>query len=130
MLFDDQLYREEKRDWGIPSAKSVKLSRFDNDNGAIVFNGPTNAQRTDTAIKFPTDDGEIDLSGSFTLTNSPSSTAKPPSMLNLIYGAFANCYVYSQNGSATLGSANSGIIIYPNGTQAVYSKCEVAQIIM
>lgn len=111
---------------GIPSDKRLKLSRFESGSDAIVFKGPTNAQRTDTAIKFPTDDDEIDLSGSFT----PTSSTERPSMLAQIFEAYANCYVYSSNGTAASGAANTGLIRYPNGTQAIYSKCEVVQIIM
>lgn len=122
------MQREIKSNWGILKENN---DRYYQNNDAIVFQGPTNAQRTDTAVKFPSEDGEIDLSASFTPKNPASFTEKPSStsMLHQIFGAFANCFIYSQNGTATSGSANTGFLQYPNGTQVFFSKCEVVQIL-
>lgn len=102
----------------------AKYQHLRRDIDAIVFNGPTNEQRPDGVIHFPTDDDEIDLSGSFIPSNVNTNTQNP---VETLAGTYANCGAFSQNGAASAGLANSGVFTFPNGTQVVYSKCEVVQ---
>lgn len=98
---------------------------FDRDREAFVFDGPTNEKPPDGVIHFPgTEEDDIDLSGSFipTITFSPMPKPLTPSS-----GTYANCGSFTQNGIIVITSSNSTIVTYPNGTQVLYSKCEVVQ---
>lgn len=108
--------------------KRFQAKHLQHDIDAIVFNGPTNEQRSDGAFRFPTDeDDEIDLSGSFTPSHLNTNTQNQMPV-EAISGTFALCGSFTaQNGAVTAGAANSGVYTFPNGTQIVYSKCEVIQ---
>lgn len=110
-------------------SKELQRKRSDRSSDAIVFNGPTNIDRTDGVIHFPTDDGKIDFSRPVTPSSIDTNTMAETTPLQLTSGTFANCGVVSQNGTEMLGSANTGVFTYPNGTQAIYSKCVVVHII-
>jgi hypothetical protein len=111
------------------TTRQLHSNRLQRESGAIVFEGPVNTkQRNDGVIRFPDDDDRIkknkensqeiiDLSGSFTIK--PSNNQR----------TFANCGSFSQNGTFTAVSSDSGVFTYPNGTQVVYSKCQVVQTI-
>lgn len=108
--------------------KRLQLNHVRRDIDAIVFNGPTNEQRPVGVIQFPSNsDDEIDLSGSFTPSHVSTNTQNQLALVEAFSGTFANCGSFSQNGAVSTGSANSGVFTYPNGTQVVYSKCEVVQ---
>lgn len=109
------------------------LRKLGRDSDAIVFDGPVNVRFDDGVIHFPTDrpsgvvthkdnDDDIDLSGSFT----PIGLSSPFGQ-GAVSGTFANCGIFSSNGTFTAGTAHSGVFTFPNGTQVVYSKCQVAQ---
>lgn len=96
------------------------------DREAIVFEGPTNDKPSEHVIRFPAQEDDVDLSGSFTPTMTFSPMPKP---LTPSSGTFANCGSFAQNGIIVEISSNSTIFTFPNGTQVLYSKCEVVQTI-
>jgi hypothetical protein len=112
--------------------RQLHWNRVHRESSAIVFEGPVNTkQQNDGVIRFPDDDDGIeknkenseeiiDLSGSFTIKPSNNQQSS---------GTFANCGGFSQNGTFTAVSSDSGVFTYPNGTQVVYSKCQVVQTI-
>lgn len=118
---------------GISSSMTKEIQRKrDRVSDAIVFDGPVNivvkGRSDDGVIHFPDDvhhnrDDEIDLSWSFTPTN--SNISQPVEII----GTYANCGVISSVGLQTAGTAESSVVTYPNGTKIAYSKCQVAQVI-
>ena len=108
--------------------KRLQPNHVRRDIDAIVFDGPTNEQRADV-IRFPDNDDDIDLSGSFTPShiNTNTHNQNQLSLPEATSGTFANCGAFAQNGAVSTGSTDSGIKTFPNGTQVLYSKCEIVQ---
>lgn len=72
---------------------------------------------------------DIDLSGSFTLkpvTDAPTMPPFAPLAIH-VQATFANCGSFTKDGVYVSTSSDSGVYIFPNGTQVAYSKCEVLQ---
>lgn len=117
---------------GISSKQQIHRNRINRESDAIVFEGHINKPQSDGVIRFPDDDENkyikdnreisdenIDLSGSFKPVNNKNQFSSST-------GTFANCGT-RQSGVETAVSSNSGVFIYPNGTQVIFSKCQVIQ---
>jgi hypothetical protein len=118
----------------VPAMTTQFLRYSRRESSAIVFEGPVNMRFPDDGtIRFPNDDDNqinknngsdenIDLSGSFTPSNNNNNGGSSS-------GTFANCGVFTENGTFTAATSHSGVFTYPNGTQVVYSKCHAIQTI-
>lgn len=110
------------------TTKRLHANHLRRDIDAIVFDGPTNEQRPDV-VRFPDNDDDIDLSGSFipSQINKNTHNQNQLSLPEASSGTFANCGAFTQNGAVSTWSTDSGVQIFDNGTQVLYSKCEVVQ---
>lgn len=119
-----QFIQKSRLLWGFPHDSEIVGKSYDREIEAIVFDGPTNEKRPDNVIRFPGEEDDVDLSASFTPTMTFSPMPKP---IVSTSGTFANCGSYTQNGVVVLASSNATVVTYPNGTQVLYSRCEVVQ---
>lgn len=115
--------------------KKIRRKRLDSD--AIVFYGQVNTRFNDGVIHFPTDSPEVDYHkhrenkvdlSPLNINQNQIAPAFEP-VQGAVSGTFANCGIFSANGTFTAGTAYSGVFTFPNGTQVSYSKCQVVQLV-
>lgn len=98
------------------------------DDGIIIFPDNNLIFNVLNNSKNNVDDNEIDLSGSFQLTQTTTSTTttiSPPHNLHYNLTAYCNSVAHLRLLIDLNANATSGTYTYPNGTQVTFARCEV-----
>lgn len=108
--------------------EGVVARRSHFDDGIIIFPDNNYISNIINASQNAINDNEIDLSGSFRVTQTTTTTTSPPLQIQYNLNALCNSVATVRLLIELNANATTGTYTFPNGTQVTFARCEVVLI--